>query len=206
VAGQLWLSQDDQCDICSTYGVTRLCPKARPWRGGLACGVHCGEVGSGQAFRLKARSAMTRLLAATSLIFLVQSWPALAQDYIRQDCRGLLQQPSHAAFDDATHGLWYRRFWTGDCAGLLLCLSGKPNWNSAVGDLVSRTNAPRKQEVREKACRIGQTIGFEWARANNIRKIDTKDLDHFYTELQHSDDLSSTLDDIGRQAQSKLGR
>ena len=56
---------------------------------------------------------------------------AQAQDYVRADCRGLVN-PASLRFDTPEHVRWYKRFWTGDCDHLPLCFPGSPNWTSPM--------------------------------------------------------------------------
>ena len=127
-----------------------------------------------------------------------------AQTFVRQDCRSAIgASPSH--FDDQTHRLWYRRFWNGSCAGLSFCTDGSPNWNDAVGDVLRQTPVASRRVALKRACQLGRLIGYEWARDNGVRKIDTGDLQDYMRELSTSADSAEALDNVERSARSKLG-
>ena len=148
---------------------------------------------------------MRELLAVVVLATLSAGTTVVAQPYVRQDCRTPTVM-AHPAFDDETHALWYRRFWTGDCSSLSFCARGTPNWNTAVTEMLQKTPVAQRAAVQGKACRVGRLIGFEWARDNGIRKIDTSELMQFIGELERSNSVSATLDDVEQQAQRDLGR
>lgn len=144
-----------------------------------------------------------KILALAGLAFMVPA-AASAQAYVRADCRTIVSRPT-LRFDDGDHRLWYRRFWNGDCDGLGFCSPGAPNWNLAVGQILNRAPAARRAAIRAKACRLGRMIGFEWARDNSIRKIDTSQLSEFYSELDGAADIDSALDQVEQQARADLG-
>jgi len=99
------------------------------------------------------------------------------------------------------------RYWTGKCSSQLgfSCFSGSPNWNDSVTSIVRQAPAAKRQAARKKACRLGKLIGFEWAKANNIRCIHTSDLKPLSTPLKDSGDILKRLDKIERRARAKLG-
>jgi hypothetical protein len=105
-------------------------------------------------------------------------------------------------FNDAEHHLWYRRFWTGACTSLpfLSCFPGVPYWEQTVEQLVAELSPDLRNAAREKACRLGKMVGYEWAKDNRIRKIDTAQLRVWIDQLQHPPDLDLTLDKIEREA------
>ena len=114
---------------------------------------------------------------------LVGGSAAAAQDFIRADCRQHVEN-SPAPGADALTRRWYRRFWTGECAGLSGCMGGAPNWNGVVGELVARSPEPQHAAVLAKACRLGPLIGVEWTRPRNVRRIDSGDLRSFNATLK----------------------
>ncbi|MBP2161332.1 MULTISPECIES: hypothetical protein [Asticcacaulis] len=115
------------------------------------------------------------------------SW-GLAFGAQAEDARIQSACPSMAvplAFDDKTHGLWYDRFWTGDCArGLAWCHKGTPNWLGVMNDLQREAPAGQRASLKKRLCGLGQKVGLEWARDNSIRTIDTAALGRFYKILQ----------------------
>jgi hypothetical protein len=130
---------------------------------------------------------------------------AQAQDYVRADCRAQLN-PASLRFDTPLHQRWYRRFWTGDCDHLPFCLPSSPNWNDIVGKLLTRGGAVEQAALLPKACRLGQTIGLEWARDKKIRRIDTGDLHAFKHQLEVSDDVLRGVEQVEASANAKLAR
>jgi hypothetical protein len=102
--------------------------------------------------------------------------------------------------------LWYRRFWTGNCAGLGFCAAGTPNWNEAVQEIRMKAPPAKRADVGAQACRVGRLIGLEWARDNSIRKIDTQQLLGFVDELQTNADVEAALNHIEQEAHDDLDK
>lgn len=149
----------------------------------------------------------TRLaLVAAAAFAVVCGPPARAQDYVRADCAAVFAGQPAPRFDHAEHGLWYRRFWTGDCTGLSWCQSGAPYWNEMVPGLLRRVAPPRRAAVTVKACRLGRVVGHEWAKDNAIRRIDTGDLQGFVRDLQAPGDAEAALAAVERTVLAKMGR
>lgn len=145
----------------------------------------------------------TALLAA--LAFGLATAPsARAQDYVRADCRGLVN--TYPRFDTSDHGRWYKRFWTGECDHLPMCMSGSPNWNDIVDKLLTRGGPAEQAALLPKACRLGQTIGLEWSRNKKIRRIDTGDLRVFKRQLEASGDALLGVEQVERSVRVKLAR
>ena len=138
------------------------------------------------------------LLAAALLV----ASGAQAQSYVRADCQGLATTP--ARYDTPEHERWYKRFWTGQCEHLMMCMPGAPNWNEVVGELMVKGGSAQRAAVLSKACRMGQLIGLEWSRERAVRKINTADLRVFNTTLEASSDTLKGLDKIEQAARAKL--
>jgi len=130
---------------------------------------------------------------------------AQAQDYVRPDCRALVS-PAALRFDTPEHVRWYKRFWTGECDHLPMCLPGSPNWNDIVGKLVTRGGPAEQAALLPKACRLGQTIGLEWSRNKKIRRIDTGDLRVFKGQLEASGDALRGVEQVENSVRVKLAR
>jgi hypothetical protein len=143
--------------------------------------------------------SMAAVAAATTL---VASGAALAQDYVRPDCKAFLS--SAMPTESRTQARWYHRFWTGDCAGLFICVSGSPNWNDIVGKLIARASQSQKTVVLPKACALGQLIGLEWSRDRRARRINTADLRSFKAKLDAAPDVLQGLDQIEAAARAKI--
>ena len=144
----------------------------------------------------------TALLAAMALGL---ANAAQAQDYVRADCRGLVN-PAALRFDTPEHVRWYKRFWTGDCDHLPFCFPGSPNWNDIVGKLLTRGGPAEQAALLPKACRLGQTIGLEWSRDKKIRRIDTGDLRAFKSQLEASGDALRGVEQVEASVRTKLAR
>ena len=104
---------------------------------------------------------------------------ATAQEAIRQDCLAHVAPASRLTFAHDKHRLWYSRYWNGKCEGLSTSLFGdacsesEPGWNQAVTVLVRQSPPARAGELLAKACKLGELVGYEWAKDNNVRCIHT---------------------------------
>jgi hypothetical protein len=148
------------------------------------------------------RYGKTALLAA--LAFGVAN-VAQAQDYVRADCRGLVN-PATLHFDTPEHVRWYKRFWTGDCDHLPFCFPGSPNWNDIVGKLLTRGGPAEQAALLPRACRLGQTMGLEWSRDKKVRRIDTGDLRAFKGQLEASGDALLGVEQVEASVKAKMAR
>jgi hypothetical protein len=147
---------------------------------------------------MRSRAIGAVLLAAT----LLAAGDAAAQSYVRGDCQSLATAPTR--YDTPEHERWYKRFWTGQCDHIPMCISGAPNWNELVGKLLVKVGPTQRGVLLPKACRMGQLIGLEWSREKSIRKINTADLRVFNTTLEASSDTLKGLDKIELAARAKL--
>ena len=109
------------------------------------------------------------------------------------------------SFDDNQHKSWYRRFWTGSCAGVSgWCMSGSPNWNETLGK-VSAAAAPQdRASALQKACVVGRLVGREWARDNGVRRIDTGDVQGYGEDLRKAGYSVNSLTAVEQDARAKL--
>src|SRR6185503_17102836 len=91
------------------------------------------------------------------------------------------------AFDDAKHRGWYVRFWTGSCKELrVVCLSGAPYWGEIMQRLLANVPADRQEKLRTRLILLGQRIGYEWAKENNVRRIDNDHIKTWSSDLKQS--------------------
>jgi hypothetical protein len=128
--------------------------------------------------------------------------PAFAQSDLRAACS---QQIERERSDPASlTGRWYNRFWTGECGGLSGCISGSPNWNEVVSELVARSEPSNRPAVLAKACRLGPLIGLEWTKPRNVRRIDSGDLRAFNSTLKSSTNPLDALTRVEAQARRKI--
>ncbi|WP_425995862.1 hypothetical protein [Caulobacter sp. DWR1-3-2b1] len=131
---------------------------------------------------------------------------ANAQEFVRNDCRSTVQATHALKFEDPKHALWYKRFWTGSCADLSMCMSGSPNWNDIVGKLLIKGGPAERATLLPKACRLGQMIGMEWARDRRIKRIKTADLKTFNALLEASGDAQRGVEQVELKARSMISQ
>jgi hypothetical protein len=117
--------------------------------------------------------------------------------------------PDHGlAFDDAKHRLWYARFWTGKCTGLAFyeCRSGEPNWNETTRRLVTAAPAERRAALSARLLKLGRSVGHEWAKENDVRKISTDHIRTWYILLDEAKDAEAAIAQIESEAARALAR
>src|SRR5215467_7528260 len=91
------------------------------------------------------------------------------------------------AFDDAKHRGWYVRFWTGSCSELrVICLSGAPYWGEIMQRLLVNVPADRKEKLRTRLILLGQRIGYEWAKENDVRRINNDHIKAWSADLKEN--------------------
>ena len=131
-----------------------------------------------------------------------------AQDYMTPACRGVVPAESLSRFDDSTHLAWYRRFWSGRCDGLsfLTCRSGDPNWNAVTAQLAAQASVAERPTAMSELCKLGHTVGLEWARDNSVRRISTADLRRLTTVLMGMGPLEERLQRANAQVRLLLSR
>jgi hypothetical protein len=142
------------------------------------------------------------VLAFAFLSAIVAPSPVLAQSYVRADCARLIARAR--TVPTSLTGRWYKRFWTGDCGGLGGCISGSPNWNQVVGQLVARSQPRDRPAVLAKACRLGPLIGLEWTRPRDVRRIDSGELRAFRSTLESSSNVLDGLNRVDAEVRGKI--
>lgn len=129
-------------------------------------------------------------------------------------------RPSHAdlTFDNGTHRGWYTRFWNGDCGAIpdggekrtcrFAQMFAPGDWNQTIDEFAAELAHAERATLQCELRRLGRTIGHEWARANDIRKIDTDDLQEWREILTDSAVGSPRvrIDNIRAAARAKLDR
>ena len=117
-------------------------------------------------------------LCALALI-IAGSAPALAQGVCdcSKDCPEAKSPTKGLAFDDDVHFDWYAgRFWRGTCSSRLFwCFSGE-DWYDLMQDVLQRAPMADAVQACQRLFALGQRIGHEWARENDVRRISTDDL------------------------------
>ena len=150
------------------------------------------------------RPATTVPLFALALLFAA---PSLAM----ADCPRNSDPAAKLTFDDSDHRHWYARFWNGKCEGLsffqtFVCFSGKPFWYDTLDSSLGRVEAPRRDAICTRLWELGRVIGHEWARSNDVRRIDTDTLQVWYRVFEGTPDVSAAIDKVGREAAQKLAK
>jgi len=147
-----------------------------------------------------------RAMLCTAIVMVNMPAWARAGEPVRADCRPYVTSTSRIAFIDDEHRRWYVRYWAGTCDGLSFfsCTSGKPYWNDAVSKILEAGPADQRDQLLNKACKLGQLIGFEWAKDNSIRCIHTSDADKFLAIWEGKGDAFQRLDRIEARAKAML--
>ena len=145
---------------------------------------------------------MNTLRAIVSAVFLsvlgATSAPAQSVNQVSQD--GI-------AFDDAKHRGWYVRFWTGSCKDVrAVCLSGAPYWGEIMQRLLVNVPAQQQEKLRTRLLLLGQRIGYEWAKENDVRRINNDHIKTWSSDLKQSGaDPEPAVSRIEQQARQLLG-
>src|SRR5262249_38104265 len=108
-------------------------------------------------------------------------------------------------FDNEEHRLWYAlRFWQGVCDdSLSWCFSGD-DWYDLMDEGLGRVPAKAQGGLCPRLWDLGTGIGYEWARNNDLRRIDTDDLEDWQETVVESDDLPATLTEIEAAVSDRL--
>ena len=114
-------------------------------------------------------------------------------------------------FETSTHRAWYGVFWSGECADLaflerLVCLKGQPTWTEITRMVVAKSQPDARAVVRYKMNRLGRIIGFEWARHNDERRIDSDDLKRWSNWLEKTADVDGAVDRMAEAARRLIQR
>ena len=142
---------------------------------------------------------MTALRAIISGLFLVFAGAtSVSAQSVSQD--GI-------SFDDAKHRGWYLRFWTGSCKDVpVICFSGAPYWGEIMQRLLVNVPPQQREKMRTRLVVLGQRIGYEWAKENNVRRIDNGHIKAWSSELQQAvNNPEPTVTRIEQQAHQLLG-
>ena len=129
---------------------------------------------------------------------------AEAQEAIRGDCLAHVAPVSRLSFAHDKHRLWYMRYWDGKCRTLstsLLsdaCNESEPGWNQVVGDFVRQGQRERLAEVLARSCKLGELVGYEWAKDNNVRCIHSTGANSLTTLKAIATEKTDILDRLAR--------
>ena len=138
-----------------------------------------------------------------------------ASEFGPTGCPETLDPYADLTFEDPLHQGWYQRFWYGDCNGLsgsawsecgLVKIFNPEYWFDTVDQVVQRAAPHERPALRVALWRLGRVIGHEWARANDIRRIDTDDIEEWGDQLRRASpgDLCSTVQTLFSRATARL--
>jgi hypothetical protein len=118
-------------------------------------------------------------------------------------------QGAGLSFDTSAHRAWYSVFWTGKCSELpfferLVCLKGNPTWSEVTKMVLAKARPGARAVLRAKMMRLGRMIGYEWARHNDDRRIDSDDLKRWSDWLKDGPDVASAVDRLSKVARHRL--
>jgi len=152
------------------------------------------------------RCLKMRTLAIAATFAALAPLTAMAQPP-QVSCAGLVTPLGALKFDSDEHKAWYVRFWTGDCSGThSFCMPGSPNWMTSVAYVVAHAKPAQRNDLVARTCRLGQRVGFEWARAPKLKRIGVGDLRGFGDLMRKSPDLSLALDQINARVAVLLAK
>jgi len=122
-------------------------------------------------------------------------------------CKDFISPIGRLSYESETHRNWYVSWWDGKCEGLPswpFCQS-KPYWNTVVEPVLeANPGADRKSLLRE-LCRLGELIGYEFARDNTWRCIDRDDLSAWVTRFSSTDgNIIQKIADVRSEAERKI--
>jgi hypothetical protein len=102
-------------------------------------------------------------------------------------------------FDRKRQKGWYHRWWSGKCGKVpypdrWTCTTSKgaakegsverdKSWHSMVEKFAAHPSGD-KVEIAKAMCKLGELIGLEWARDNDVRCIHTSDLPKLWADLE----------------------
>jgi hypothetical protein len=143
------------------------------------------------------------LIIYSSLLLLLIPTSISANENL--SCTNIIPLESKLTFDNEEHRLWYRTFWNGNCKGLgfFKCRPGN-SWNKGIVEIEFSHKGDNRQFLHSELCKLGQTIGYEWARDNNIRCINTEDLRIYQKIFKRKDDVFNRIDLIKNEANEKI--
>ncbi len=116
-------------------------------------------------------------VALSVISIAVLAVPASAQNIIRNDCLRYVAAMSKLTYDGGDHRKWYRHYWEGKCEGFwpFQCTTSQKGWNERMNALLNAAATPQqKQRVLQLACKQGELVGYEWAKDNDKRCVQTE--------------------------------
>ena len=135
---------------------------------------------------------------------------ALGQEAsIPETCKRFVPPVDKLNYENEMHRKWYVSWWDGRCEGLPswpFCQS-KPYWET-IGEPVLKQypDADRKTLLKE-LCILGQVLGHEFARDNDLRCIDRDDLSAWADKLSSSrENIFQTVAEVRSEAEARVKR
>jgi hypothetical protein len=147
------------------------------------------------------------LLLGLALGLLVQSPTVGVESAVDEfGCSGRVEAYSGLGFINSTHERWYRRFWAGRCDGLPLfvCLSGRPYWADSMQRVLLKVAPETRAVTLIELCTLGRRVGYEWAKENNVRTIDTKTVADWTKRLEQAADPQTVLRSLEIEVDQRL--
>lgn len=143
-----------------------------------------------------------------ALTALTTGFPVVGTSEEREPCdcdlscadRQMTYRPE--GFDNRIHELWYQdRFWNGSCPSGLgwWCFTGE-SWFDLIHNVLARVEPSQRSMMCRRLFRLGTKIGYEWARDNAIRKIDSEQLKCWVAKLKSAGDPIGALNIVEREA------
>jgi hypothetical protein len=123
----------------------------------------------------------------------------------------LTKRESGLDFETSAHRAWYGVFWTGKCDELpflerMTCMTGRPTWSEVTQMVLSKTPPDARRALHDRMIMLGRSIGFEWSRSNDERRIDTDDLQRWSDWLKESGDVAGTVDRLAETIRGRLNQ
>lgn len=110
------------------------------------------------------------------------------------------------SFETAEHRLWYQeRFWRGRCSDGLpwTCWPGE-SWYDVMSLRLAKTPSVERSHLCQRLYSLGRTIGHEWARDNDVRRISTKDLNEWRKMLLGASNAEEGIEKLEKLTAERL--
>jgi hypothetical protein len=157
---------------------------------------------------MKSHSGCVSKLTSSLLLlfFLTQAAHAL-DDPIPAACKGFVTPVNKLTFENEMHRNWYVSWWDGKCEGLPswpFCQS-KPYWSTFVEPVLEANPNADRNSLTQELCKLGEIIGYEFARDNQWRCIDRDDLSA-WADLFSSknENIIWKISDVRSEAKAKI--
>ena len=108
---------------------------------------------------------------------------------------------------DDKHPAWYLRFWTGECKGigwLNKCFEDGRFWQNLMAQTLDRVGAEELPLLQTQLWSAGRYIGLEWARDNDVRRIDTPQLRRWYKFVGDAPNVNHAVRTVCIEAESLM--